>query len=164
VIRDAGAQAVQFALAATFDAAARPLFETLLAAVGASGAPKTLGKRSPTVYAISSPAIGNFAAGLETLQSGPLLFTFADSEESLQFAYRAPTLMPGAAPPPSAPGPTPIASVRLDGGMVARLLQSEGAGESAKPALDFLTRMKRVDADVAADGDLFRVTVRAPIK
>ncbi len=90
------------------------------------------------------------------------MFTLADSDESLQLAYRRPTQMPGAAPMTRAA--TPLLALHLDGGMVAKLATNAGAGENAKPALDLMARLRRVDADLAAGSDLFRLTVRAPLK
>src|SRR5262249_37085098 len=81
MVRDASTQPPQFAVAATFDAAAKSLLETLLGVFGGgSGTPKPLaGKRTPTVYAISNPLLGSFVGALETLPKGQVMFTLADS-------------------------------------------------------------------------------------
>jgi hypothetical protein len=163
ILRDvSNLQAPQFALAATFDGQARTLLEGILSLLGATGADKLIGKRTAKVFTISSPAVGNFVAALETLGTGPLLFTFADSEESLKFAYRVPTPMPKAAPAPPATQATPIASFHLDGGVLAKMGLASTPG--AKPALDFIARLKRLDAYLAADGDLFQLTAHLPVK
>jgi hypothetical protein len=161
VLRDVSSpQSVQFTVGATFDGGARALIEGMMGLLGATGVQRTIGKRNPTVYALSAPNIGNFVAGLESLPLGPLLFTFADSEDSLQYAYRR------AAPPPSAPpGPaTPIAGLHLDGVALAKMGAVPAYGAGAKSLLDLLGRLRRVDADLATDGDLLRLLVRAPLK
>jgi hypothetical protein len=91
------------------------------------------------------------------------MFTLADSDDSLQLAYRKPTPMPNA-PASAARGGTPIAALHLDGGLVAKLITNAGAGDNARPALDLMARLKRVDADLASESDLFRLVVRAPLK
>jgi hypothetical protein len=165
MVRDATSpQQAQFAIAATFDQPARTLIETLLSAFGSGATPKPLApRRTPTVYAISNPSLGSFVGALENLPKGQVMFTFADSEESLQLAYRKPTPMPGQQTTP-APRTTPIASVHLDGGMVGRIFSNLGAADSAKSAVDLMARLKRLDGDLAADGDLFRIVLRAPLK
>jgi hypothetical protein len=159
------AQSAQFAISATFDSAARTLLESLLQLFGGNGGtPKQLAaKRTPTVYSLANPNLGNFVGALENLPKGQVMFTFADSDESLQLAYRKPTPMPGA-PAPVARSTTPIAAVHLDGGIVARILSNLGAADNAKMMIDLMARLKRVDADLASDGDLFRLLVRAPLK
>jgi hypothetical protein len=164
VVRDAvSAQSAQFAVAATFDQPARTLLETLLSVFGGGGTPKPLApQRTPTVYSISNPSVGSFVGALENLPKGQVMFTFADSDESLQMAYRKATPMPGQDPPPRSA--TPIAALHLDGGMVGRIFTNLGAADSAKAAIDLMARLKRIDADLATDGDLFRITIRAPLK
>jgi hypothetical protein len=164
VVRDASSpQSAQFAVAATFEQPARTLIETLLQVFGSGAADKALApKRTPKVYSISNPSLGSFVGALEDLPKGQVMFTFADSEESLQAAYRNATLMPGQTAPP--PRPTPIAAVHLDSGMVGRIFSNLGAADSAKSVLDLMARLKRLDADLATDGDLFRLVVRAPLK
>jgi hypothetical protein len=165
MVRDVSGQSAQFAVSTTFDNAAKPMLDLLLAAFGGGGTAKSLApNRTPTVYSVANPAVGNFVGAVETLPKGQVMFTLADSDESLLAAYRKPTLMPGAAPVP-ARSVTPIAAIHLDGGLVAKLVTNAGAsGDGVRPALDLMSRLKRVDADLAADGDLFRLTVRAPLK
>jgi hypothetical protein len=161
ILRDlTSPQTAQFALAATFDPSARTMLEGLLGILGATGATKTVGRRSPTVYALSSPGLGSFVVALESLGKGPLLFTFADSEESLQFAYRRATPMPNS---PAAPT-TPILSFHVDGATLAKLGASPNNGGGARAALDLIGRLRRLDAELAADGDQLRLNVRAPLK
>jgi hypothetical protein len=165
VVRDAvSAQQAQFAITATFDQAARTLLETLLAVFGGGGGtPKSLApKRTPTVYSISNPSVGSFVGALENLPKGQVMFTFADSEESLALAYRKTTPMPGQDAP--AKHATPILALHVDGGMVGRIAANLGAADSAKVAIDLMARWRRIDADLASDGDLFRLVARVPIK
>jgi hypothetical protein len=130
---------------------------------GGGGTPKPLApQRTATVYSISNPSVGSFVGALENLPKGQVMFTFADSDESLQLAYRKATAMPGQDAP--ARRATPIAALHLDGGMVGRIFTNFGAADSAKAAIDLMARLKRIDADLATDGDLFRITVRAPLK
>jgi hypothetical protein len=172
VLREMGPPSLQFAVSATFDAAAKPLLETILSVVAAAGlggggapaaAPRTLGRCSPSLYNVAVSDAGEFVAGLETLKSGPVQLSVADSEQSIGWACRKLTPMPGGAPAPAAPaGPTPLAALHVDGGLIGRLASQLGNANAQLNAL--IARTKRVDADVIADGDTLRLTVHAPIK
>jgi hypothetical protein len=48
--------------------------------------------------------------------------------------------------------------------MVGRIAANLGAADSAKVAIDLMARWRRIDADLASDGDLFRLVARVPIK
>jgi hypothetical protein len=163
-LRDANAQGIKWALGATLDASAKTMIETLLtvAAAGKGSTTLALGGRSPNVYRIEiegQPA----SAAVESLAAGPMAFTLADSDDSIGWAYRSATRMPNAAPPPL-PGPLPLVVARFDTPALARLSPLLKLGSQADAFFDRLAKLRRLDADVIADGDLFRVSVRAPVK
>jgi hypothetical protein len=87
--------------------------------------------------------------------------TVADSDESLAWAFRTATAMPGSKTAPATPA---IFTMHLDGAEVSKLAQTLKPSADVQPLLDFLARIRRLDADAGADGDLFRLTVRAPVK
>jgi hypothetical protein len=107
---------------------------------------------------MSLPLVG----ALETLPSGSLALTVADNEDSLTWAFRTATAMPGGKA--AAPSLPPIFAMHVDGAEVAKLAQAFKPGADSQALLDFLAQLRRLDADAAADGDLFRVTVRAPVR
>ena len=146
-------------MTATFDSAARTLLELLLAA-GGTGSTTTLGKRAPTVYSLAIPGIrGSFAAALETLAAGRVDFTLADSDESLSWpsAPAMPRRRRRARKPPL---------MRVAGDMAGwpSWGRSSTSGATGSRCLDLLARLRRVDGDLAADGDLFRLTLHSALK
>ncbi len=163
-LRDANAQGVKWALGATLDASARTLVETLLGAAsgGKGGSPMPMGARSPTVYHIDvegQPA----AAAIESPAAGPLAFTLADSDETISWSYRTATRMPNAPPAPP-PGALPLAMARFDTPALARLSPLLKLGRQADAFFERLAKLRRLDADVVAEGDWLRLSVRAPVK
>jgi hypothetical protein len=165
-LRDAGARTARFAIATTYDPAARPTVEPVLAASG-KGAVTTLGARSPTVYSLLLPGFPRrLTAALETLTGGRLGLTVADSDDSLGWAYRASEPPAPAASPQPAGARTkpPVARVAADMAAVARLGPLFRADRDEQGLLDMLAHLRHVDGEVTADGDLLRLTVRAPLK
>ncbi|HEX8951083.1 MAG TPA: hypothetical protein VF945_04525, partial [Polyangia bacterium] len=164
-LRDVTQAGPRGAIAATLDAGARHTIETLLASVGATGAVTTIGKRSPTIFPLSVPGLPRqLAAALESLAAGRVGFTVADSDESLSWAYR--TAQPPASAPagdPSASRP-PILRVAADMAALARLGPLLNAGRDGQQLLELLAHLRRVDGELVADGDLFRLTLRSPLK
>jgi hypothetical protein len=164
-LRDFTSAGPRAAIAATFDAAARPLIEGLLTGSGASGAVTTIGKRSPTVYPLELPGFPRqLAAALESLAGGKIGVTVADSNESLTWALRTgglPTSAPAGASRAVKP---PLLRVAADLSALAKLGPLLNAGPDEQPLLDLLGRLRRVDGELVADGDLFRLTLRSPLK
>lgn len=158
-LRDMTQSSPRFAINATFDAAARPMLEMLLAGAG-PGAAATFGKRTPTLYSMTLPGLAQpAAAALETLAGSRVGFTVADSEDSLRWAYKA-----GEAAPADAPlHKPPIARLAADLAALARLGAMFNAGRDTQATLDALARLHRVDGELQADGDLLRLTLRAPL-
>jgi len=164
-LRDATPQGPKWMMGATLDAAARPLIEVLLGTVtqGRSGVQTPLGGRATVVY--HADAVGTpVAAALESLAAGPLAFTVADSDEGLGWAYRTAVRMPGAPPPPPPVGPTPLLMARFDTPALARLAPMLKLGRQVDQLFDRAAKLRRLDADLISDGDLLRLTVRAPVK
>ena len=162
-LRDLTQQGPRGAVAATFDAAARPTVEMLLAAGGGTGAVTTIGKRSPTVYALTLPGFPRqLAAALESLAAGRFGATVADSDESLTWAFRA-GAMPTSAPEGAAHAP-PILRVAADLATLPKLGPMLNAGRDEQQMLELLARLRRVDGELVADGDLLRLTLRSPLK
>jgi len=162
-LRDVTQAGPRGAIAATFEAAARPTLEMLLAAGGSSGAVTTIGKRSPTVYALTLPGFPRqLAAALESLAGGRLGLSVADSDESLTWAFRAGAL-PTSAPEGSA-GKPPILRVAADLATLPKLGPMLNASRDEQQLLELLARLRRVDGDLVADGDLLRLTLRSPLK
>jgi hypothetical protein len=162
-LRDMTQAGPRGAVAATFDAAARPTLEMLLAAGGSAGAVTTIGKRSPTVYALTLPGFPRqLAAALEALAGGRLGLSVADSDESLTWAFRA-GAMPTSEPDGSA-GKPPILRVAADLATLPKLGPMLNAGRDEQQLLELLARLRRVDGDLVADGDLLRLTLRSPLK
>jgi hypothetical protein len=165
-LRDVTQAGPRFAVAATFDAAARATLEMFLAASG-GGAVTTVGKRSPTVYQMQLPGFPrSLQAALESLAGGKLGFTVADSDDSLSWAFRTnempSTAMPG--DPSGAKGRPPVLRVAADMAALAKLGPMVNLGRDDQAMLDALARLRRVDGELVADGDLFRLTLRAPLK
>jgi hypothetical protein len=100
-----------------------------------------------------------YVAGVETLKSGQALLSLADSADSVTWACRTPTLMPGVTPP--ARGPVPILAAWLDAPALVAMFDSSTARGSFGTVL---AHLRRLEAELAADGDLFRLTLRAPLK
>jgi hypothetical protein len=160
-VRDFSATGARFAVAASFDGAARPMLELMLVATGGSGAATTLGRRSPTVYSVQLPGLAKpAAAALESLAGNRIGFTVADSDESLAWAYRA-----GAPPAPVAS--LPLLRVDADAAALSRLAAAL-AGGSASPdeqvLIELIAKLRHVDGAVAADGDLLRLSLHAPLR
>ena len=163
-LRDATPSSVRWALGSTFDVGARPMLELLLgASSGGQSSVMPIGQHSPTVYHLTVD--GNTAASaLETLGAGPVSLVVTDSDDSLTWAYRTATALPGAAPAPSPGGALPVLSLSLDGIALGKLVPLLKIGQGQQALIDLMARLKRVDADLTADGDLFRLTMRSPIK
>ncbi|MDB4970680.1 MAG: hypothetical protein JWN44_6369 [Myxococcales bacterium] len=165
-LRDVTQAGPRFAVGASFDAAARATLELLVAGSG-QGAVTTIGKRSPTVYAFSIPGFPRqLAAAMESLAGGKLGFTVADSDDSLSWAFRG-----DATPAPSAPtaatgarAKAPLLRLAADMAALAKLGPMINAGRDEQALLDMLARLRHVDGELTADGDLFRLTVHAPLK
>jgi hypothetical protein len=158
VLRDAGPQTAKWAVGATLDGPARQLIELTLGLMSQSAASTlAIGKRAPKVYHLSLEGMST-AAGLETLPSGLTGVTLADSDESLTWSLkRASAATPAAAPP--------VATAHLDGEQLARLVPYLHLGRSdEKVWAQVLQRLRRLDARLTSEGDLFRLTVRAPLK
>lgn len=164
-LRDVTQAGPRFAVEATFDAAARATLEMFLAASG-GGAVTTIGKRSPTVYQMQLPGLPrNVQAALESLAGGRLGFTVADSDDSLTWAYRTnevPSSTPG--DPSGARARPPLLRVAADMAALAKLGPLVSLGRDDQQILDMLARLRRVDGELLAEGDLFRLTLRAPLK
>jgi hypothetical protein len=159
-VRDSSPGGPRFAVAASFDDAARPTLETLIAAFGAQGTVTPIGKRSPTVYAMQLPGMGHAAAAaLEVLAGNRLGFTVADSDESLAWAYKA-----GSGAPVDAAASPPLARLDLDATQAARLGALVNASRDEQAVLDLLAKLRHVDGTLAADGDLLRLSLHAPLR
>jgi hypothetical protein len=161
MLRDANQQAARYAVTATFDPAARQTLELFLSTATGGGTATAVGKRKPTVYRLAVEGMTAVAA-VEALPGGPVAFTIADSDDTLGWAFRTATRMPGA-PAPVA-GATPVAAMHLDTVQIAKLVPFLKLGKDAQQGWDLLARLRRLDAELVPDGDLFRLTVRAPLK
>jgi hypothetical protein len=158
VLRGSDAQMIRGVLSSTFDPQARSMIELFLASAPGGGVDRTIGKRTPRVFTLNFGDLTGIVAALETLTSGPAAFTLADGEESLAWAFKA-------APSVKAPGTPPLVAAHVDAVALARMpLLQQGGGESATRFLDALKRLRRLDARVTADGDLFRLSIRAAVK
>lgn len=160
-VRDWNEKTARFAATSTFDPSAQPVLSSLLQLLDPEAEAKTIGSHAVKLYRGGAdqglPLVG-------ALESNPraVALTIADSDESLAWAFRTATAMPAAkAEKPATPA---IFTLHLDGAEVAKLAQAFHPGADVQPALDFLQRLRRLDADARADGDLFRLTVRAPVK
>jgi hypothetical protein len=159
-LRDVSPAGPRGAVAATFDPAARTMLELLLAASGA-GAPTNIGKRSPTVYGLTIPGLPKqVTAALETLAAGRVGFTVADSDDSLSWAFRSDA---GAAAVATRDKP-PALRLAADMAELAKLGPMLNAGRDTQQVLDMLARLRRVDGELVADGDLFRLTLHSALK
>jgi hypothetical protein len=184
-LRDLTQVGPRFAITATFDAAARATIELFLTASaqnGSPGAATTIGKRSPTVYPMQLPGFPRqLQAAIESLASGRIGLTVADSEDSLTWAYRTNGVPSSVSPPPGPnewPPPSggrsgdpsggkakpPLLRVAADMAALAKLGPLVSLGREDQQILDMLARLRRVDGELAADGDLFRLTLHAPLK
>jgi hypothetical protein len=147
-----------FAVAATFDNSARPTLEMLLAGIGATGSPTTFGKRSPTVYPFKIPGTPSSAvAALEGLAGSRLGVTFADSDESLAWAFKSVAAA-------VAPAPLPLLRLEADTVQIAKLAAGLGAGKEQQPLLDLIAKLRHVDGALTSDGDLLRLSLHAPLR
>ncbi len=162
-LRDLTAVGPRGAIAGTFDSAARPKLEALLTASGGAGAVTPMGKRSPTIYSLALPGLPRpLSAALEALAAGRLGFTVADSEESLSWAYRS--AEPPASPPAGNAATSAILRLVADLAVLPKLGPLFNAGRDEQQLLETLARLRRVDGDLVADGDLFRLTLRSALK
>jgi hypothetical protein len=160
-VRDVTQAGPRGAVAATFDPAARTMIELLLAASGA-GATTNIGKRSPTVYGLNIPGLPRqVTAALETLAGGRVGFTVADSDESLTWAFRSGD---AAAIDVAGRGKPPIMRLAADMAELAKLGPLFNAGHDAQELLEVLAHLRRVDGELVADGDLFRLTLHSALK
>jgi hypothetical protein len=162
VLRDAGAQQLKYAMAATFDGGARAALELFLGASAPGGAKVTpIGRRTPSVYHLALSGVAA-AAAVDTLTGGPVALTIADSDSTLAWVLRTLTRLPGA--PAPAPKPTPILALHLDTAALSHLSSSMHFDSDTQLGVNALARLSPVDASLTTDGDLFRLTVRAPVK
>jgi hypothetical protein len=160
-VRDWNEKTARFAATSTFDPSAQQLLVGLLQLLDPEAEAKTIGSHSVKLYRGGADQGLPLVGALETIGTRTVALTIADSEESLAWAFRSASAMPGAkAPAPPVPA---IFSLHLDGAEVAKLLQPLTRPD-VQSLLDFLARLRRLDADARADGDLFRLTVRAPVK
>jgi hypothetical protein len=102
------------------------------------------------------------AAAVDTLTGGPVALTIADSDSTLAWVLRTLTRLPGA--PAPAPKPTPILALHLDTAALSHLSSSMHFDSDTQLGVNALARLSPVDASLTTDGDLFRLTVRAPVK
>jgi len=159
-VRDWSEKSARFAATSTFDPSAQQLLLSLLQLLDPEAESKTIGSHAVKLYRggadLGLPLVG----ALESLGERSVALTIADSEESLAWAFRTATAMPGATPAPATPA---IFTAHVDGAEVSKLLQPLTRPD-VQSLLDFLARLRRLDADARTDGDLFRLTVRAPVK
>jgi hypothetical protein len=162
VLRDGGQVGARWALGATLDAPAKALLALTLGLTSTAPAqPMTVGSRSPSVYHVSWGAV-TAAAGLESLPSGVVSFTIADSDDSLGWSLRRATPAADVRTPAE---PLPIAAAFLDGVQVAKLLPWFHLSRSDQKSLgEVFSHLRHVEARLTADPDLFRLTIRAPLK
>ena len=161
-IRDVSQAGPRGAITATFDPSARQMLELLLAAAG-GGTTTTIGRRSPTVYGLAIPGLPRqVSAALETLAGGRVGFTVADSDESLTWAFRSGDA--AATDVGGGRGKPPLMRIAADMAEVAKLGPLLNAGRDQQQVLDMLARLRRVDGDLIADGDLFRLTLHSSLK
>jgi hypothetical protein len=161
-LRDVTQAGPRGAITGTFEAASRVNLETLLSASGAKGAVTSIGKRSPTVYPLTIPGFPRqLAAALESLAGARVGFTVADSDESLTWAYRS-AEMPASGP--GTVGKPPVMRVAADLAALPKLGPLLNAGRDEQQLLELLAHLRRVDGELVADGDLFRLTLRSPLK
>ena len=162
-LRDVTQAGPRGALAATFEPAGRTYLEALLTESGNKGAVTTIGKRSPTVYPFTMPGFPRqLAAALESLAGAKVGFTVADSDDSLTWAFRSSEL-PTSAPSTKEAKP-PIMRVAADLATLPKLGPLLNAGREDQQFLELLARLRRVDGELVADGDLLRLTLRSPLK
>jgi len=164
-LRDLTQAGPRGAIAATFDAAARPTLELLVAAGGGSGAVTTIGKRSPTIYPLTLPGFPRqLAAAIESLAGGKIGFTVADSDDSLSWAYRTAELPTSAPSGEKRADKPPILRVAADLAALPKLGPLFNAGRDEQQLFELLAHLRRVDGELVADGDLLRLTLRSPLK
>jgi hypothetical protein len=148
------------ALTATFDAAARPVFDLFLASAPGGGKTTPLGKRTPSVFHLTED-LGNLVAALETLASGSTALTLSESDDSLGWAFKAQPSQPSG---PRAGGALPLFVAHVDPAAIKRMPAMATADADFVRVIDALVPLKRLDGRIVTDGDLFRVTVRAAAK
>ncbi len=157
-LRDVSQAGPRGAVTATFDPAARTMLELLLATAGA-GSTTSIGKRSPTVYGLNIPGLPRqVTAALETLTGGRVGFTVADSDDSLTWAFRSGD--GGAADV----GKPPVLRLAADMAELSKLGPMLNASRDTQQVLDVLGHLRRVDGELVADGDLFRLTLHSALK
>jgi len=153
------------AVAATFDASARAALEAMIATGGGSGAVTSIGKRSPTVYAMAPPALPRqLIAAIESLAGGKIGLTIADSEDSLTWAYRTAELPTSAPSGEKRADKPPILRVAADLAALPKLGPLFNAGRDEQQLFELLAHLRRADGELVADGDLLRLTLRSPLK
>jgi hypothetical protein len=162
-VRDFSATGARFAVAGSFEAPARASLESMMAVTGAQGAPTPLGKRTPTVYPLQLPGLSRpAAAALEGLGGGRVGFTVADSEETLGWAFKA---SGGAGGATAGAGALPL--LRLDSDTAAVARRAEEAlqpGPDAQALWELLGKLRHIDGRLVSDGDVLRLTLRAPLR
>jgi hypothetical protein len=164
-LRDVAQTGPRGAIAGTFEAGSRTHLESLLSSSGARGAVTTIGKRSPTVYPLTLPGFPRqLAAALESLAGAKIGFTLADSDESLTWAYRSAEMPTSAPSGDKAAEKPPIMRVAADLAALPKLGPLLNAGRDDQQFLELLARLRRVDGELIADGDLLRLTLRSPLK
>jgi hypothetical protein len=164
-LRDVTQAGPRGAISATFDSTARAMLELLLSTSAQPGAVTTIGKRSPTVYAVNVPGLPRqVAAALESLAGGKVAFTIADSDEALTWAFRSAELPTSAPVDSKGASKPPLGRVAADLTALSKLGPLLNAGRDGQQLLDLLAHLRRVDGELTADGDLFRLTLRSPLK
>ena len=130
----------------------------LAAFVNGAGVATPVGTRSPTIYTLRIPetAHGPLAVGLENV-GGRLGLTVADSDESLKWAYKTGDSAAKTANPP-------LARVSVDASLMTRLGPIFGVQHEQQAILDMLSRLRRVDGTLVAEGDLLSLTLHSPLK
>jgi hypothetical protein len=150
------------AVAASFDAAARASFEPLLALFGGgNGVAAHVGTHAPTIYSMKLPdsARPPLVIGLESATTGHFALAVADSQDALEWAYKA-----GDGPAHTPTAHPPLARVAADATLLSRIGQQLSAPADRQALLDMLARLRRVDGTLDAEGDTLRLTLRAPLK
>ena len=119
-----------------------------------------IGQRSPTIYSLKLPdsARPPLAVGLETLPAGRFSLSVADSDESLAWAYKTGDSATAKAAHP------PLARLSADATLLSRLGPMLSVDSEQQALLDILARLRRVDGTLATEGDLFSLTLHAPLK
>ena len=144
-----------------------PLLETLARQRRARrGAVTPIGKRSPTVYPLNIPGFPRqLAAGARVArrQQARLHARRLGRVADVGLSHRRAA---GRARPAAddARAKPPLLRVAADLATLSKLGPLLNAGRDEQQLLDLLARLRRVDGELVADGDLLRLTLRSPLK